>query len=79
VSCQHNAAPAVAAHLSRRALVTLPALGVALQWAATAPRPAVAAAPPVDWEAVKADIVAVIADPKSPGGIGERGPTLVRQ
>jgi cytochrome c peroxidase len=32
----------------------------------------------VDWQAVRKDIVEVIADPASPGGIGERGPTIVR-
>ena len=56
--------------------MALPAvLGVALNLSSSAP-PASAAAP-VDWDAVKADVIAVMADPKSPGGIGERGPTLV--
>jgi len=37
-----------------------------------------AAAAAVDWPAVRKDIIDVIADAKSPGGIGEKGPTLVR-
>ena len=78
VRCQQNDIPSVAAQLSRRALVTLPAVGAVLGLAVSAaPRPAFAA-PTVDWAAVKADLVAVIADPTFPGGIGERGPTLVR-
>jgi hypothetical protein len=42
------------------------------------PLPA-AAAPAQDWAAVRADILAVIADASVPGsGIGDKGPTLVR-
>jgi len=37
----------------------------------------VAASAP-EWAAVKKDLIAVIADDKMPGGIGEKGPTLVR-
>ena len=32
----------------------------------------------VDWEALRTDIVSLISDPSIPGGIGEKGPTLVR-
>ena len=66
----------------RAALLAAPALASALLlWSAGVQPPAAdaAAAPSsVDWAAVRADITAVIADPKSPGGIGEKGPTLVR-
>ena len=55
--------------------MALPAvLGVALNLSSAPPA---SSAAPVDWDAVKADVIAVMADPKSPGGIGERGPTLV--
>lgn len=58
--------------LSRRAALLS---GAALPLLRVAPA---TAAPPVDWAAVKTEILAVISDPASPGGIGERGPTIVR-
>ncbi|GAX79031.1 hypothetical protein CEUSTIGMA_g6471.t1 [Chlamydomonas eustigma] len=42
------------------------------------PSAAVAATASIDWQALRKDIMEVIADPASPGGIGERGPTIVR-
>ena len=73
-------APAAAPdEMSRRSLLAravvlsaaLPALRLA------APLPARAAPAAVDWAAVRQDIRAVISDPTFPGGIGEKGPTLV--
>lgn len=40
--------------------------------------PAFAAGADVDWASLKKDIISVIADPKAPGGVGDKGPTLVR-
>jgi hypothetical protein len=72
---------ATPAPLSRRQLLSL---GAALPAVAplllslSRPLPA-AAAPAQDWAAVRADILAVIADASVPGsGIGDKGPTLVR-
>ena len=70
-----------AALMSRRsALLSAPALASAMLLLSgiPAPAPSMAASTSVDWTSVRKDIVSVIADPKSPGGIGEKGPTLVR-
>ena len=74
------APPSSTATTRRAALLAAPALASALLlWSAGVQPPAAhATASSVDWAAVRADITAVIADPKSPGGIGEKGPTLVR-
>ena len=76
------APPSSTATTRRAALLAAPALASALLlWSAGVQPPAADAATSpssVDWAAVRADITAVIADPKSPGGIGEKGPTLVR-
>ena len=65
------AAPPV---VTRRALLAAaPALASWVQLLS----PAHASSGAPDWAAVRSDIIGVIADPKSPGGIGERGPTLV--
>jgi cytochrome c peroxidase len=63
--------------LSRRSALLLPSL-----LATTAPLlaspVALAKASAVDWPAVKAGVLSVISDPASPGGIGEKGATIVR-
>ena len=68
--------------MSRRtALLSVPPLALALMMGgggAEVAHAAAAAAAAVDWPAVRKDVIDVIADAKSPGGIGEKGPTLVR-
>ena len=58
--------------------LALSAVSPAVSFLAPFPATAAAAAPSVDWAAVKKDIISVISDPKATGGIGEKGPTLVR-
>ena len=66
--------------MSRRtALLSVPPLALALMMGGGGAEVAhAAAAAAVDWPAVRKDVIDVIADAKSPGGIGEKGPTLVR-
>ena len=73
------AAPAAAPEeLSRRGLLALAAALPALPALQLLAPQRAAAAAAVDWAAVRKDIRAVISDASSPGGIGEKGPTLVR-
>ena len=65
----------------RAALLSVPSLAsaiVLMMGAGAEVTHAASSETPVDWASVRKDIIEVIADPKSPGGIGEKGPTLVR-
>ena len=78
-SIQQPSLPITSITSRRAALLSVPSLASAMVLMMGAGADVThAAAAAVDWASVRKDIIEVIADPNSPGGIGEKGPTLVR-
>lgn len=79
-SSKAPAQPAQDAAVSRRSSLLAAGAVLTSGWVPAVQLPAFAAAEDsqVDFSALKKDILAIIADAKVPGGIGDKGPTLVR-